>query len=392
VPTCPTLDDVVAVIESLYPPRFAQPDDAGIGLIVGEPAAEVRRVLLAVDPVQAVVDEAVDVGADLLLVHHPLLFRAVNSVAAHGPKGRVVHDLVSHGIGLYAAHTNADSARRGVSESMTLALGLTNVRPLQADPAEPLDKVVTFVPADAADKLVDALAEAGAGHVGAYDRCAFLTDGDGTFRPGASANPTIGTVGAIEVVRERRIEMVLPRALRGDVVAALRRAHPYEEPAFDILELASWDSGRGTGRVGELAEPMALRAFADRVATVLPPTAAGVRVAGELGAIVRTVAVVGGAGDFMLDEVRRQHVDVYVTSDLRHHPASEFREHTGAPALVDVPHWSAEWAWLPVAADAVRSAVAERAAEIETSVSRICTDPWNHHVVTSRHPTEESLR
>ncbi len=252
--TYPTVAEVVAALEARYPPRWADDGDA-IGLIVGEPAATVERIVFAVDPVQAVVDEAIKSEADLIVVHHPLLYRAVSTVSADRPKGKAIHDLISHGIALYVAHTNADSPRFGVSESMALALGLQDLQPLVADPADPLDKVVTFVPTADAQKMIDALSDAGAGAIGDYDRCAFVTPGEGTFRPGTGANPALGRSGEIEVVEEARIEMVLPRGRRDHVVAALRSAHPYEEPAFDVIELAAWAGDRGSGRVGKLEPP-----------------------------------------------------------------------------------------------------------------------------------------
>ncbi len=375
--TTPTLADVVSVIEGLYPPRWAVEGDP-VGLVVGDLSAGIQRILFAVDPVQAVVDEAVESGADLVVTHHPLLFRPVSSVAADRPKGRVVHELIRHGIALYVAHTNADSPARGVSESMAEVLGLEEVRPLVSDPAEPLDKVVTFVPHASAQGVIDALAAAGAGAVGDYDRCAFVAVGEGTFRPGPYSHPVVGERGRIEVVAESRVEMVLPRPRRDDVVAALRQAHPYEEPAFDVLELASWPADRGAGRVGRLRRPVSLKEFADSVAAALPQTAVGARVSGDLSRRVEVVALAGGAGDFLLDDARASGADVFVTSDLRHHPASEFREHHDAPALVDVPHWAAEWTWLPVVGDAVGSALTRLGKTMTTQVSDLCTDPWNY--------------
>ncbi len=372
-----TLRDIVAAMEELYPPRYADDWDA-VGLAVGDPDAEVASVLFAVDPVQAVVDAAVGLGVDVLVVHHPLLLRTVSSVRADRPKGRVVHDLIRNGIALYVAHTNADSPALGVSESMAKALGLVDIEPLVPDRADQLDKIVTFVPRDDAQRVIDALAAAGAGSIGDYDRCAFTSEGAGTFRPGAAAHPHIGVTGVVEVVPETRVEMVVPRPLREQVVTALRRVHPYEEPAFDVVELAGWASDRGAGRIGSLEAPMSLESFAAHVVDSLPPTAVGARVSGELGREVSRVALAGGAGDFLLDQARASGADVFVTSDLRHHPASEFREHPGAPALVDVAHWAAEWTWLPVARAALGAALSVQGFAVDMQVSHLCTDPWNY--------------
>jgi dinuclear metal center YbgI/SA1388 family protein len=372
----PALCDVLALLESWYPPRHAESWDA-VGLVCGDPAEEVRRILLAVDPVLAVADEAVAADADLVLTHHPLYLRGTTTVAADTPKGRVVHRLLRAGCALYAAHTNADAPAAGVSESLALALGLVDPVPLQPDPVDPLDKIVVFAPVDAADAVRDALTGAGAGALGDYDSCTFSTPGQGRFRPLEGASPAIGSVGRTEVVDEVRIEAVCARPLRAAAVAAMRAVHPYEEPAYDVVELAALDdTGRGSGRIGRLEEPVSLRAFADRVAATLPVTAHGVRVAGDPDRRVETVALCGGAGDFLLDRARAAGADVYLTSDLRHHPASELREHEGlggAPALVDVAHWAAEWTWLPVLRDRL---VVELGDTVDVEVSRTNTDPW----------------
>jgi putative NIF3 family GTP cyclohydrolase 1 type 2 len=173
--------------------------------------------------------------------------------------------------------------------------------------------------------------------------------------------------------------MVLPHTARSAAVAALRHAHPYEEPAFDLVELAASPGSRGLGRVGRLAAPTSLRELANRVSAGLPTTAGGVRVAGDLDRLVVTVAVCGGAGDDLFDEVRASGADVYLTADLRHHPASEALEHRG-PALLDCSHWATEWPWLADAERLLRAGLAERAAaamdSVETRVSQIVTDPW----------------
>jgi dinuclear metal center YbgI/SA1388 family protein len=371
------LADVVALLDGWYPPHRAEDWDA-VGLVCGDPDAEVRRILLAVDPVLAVADEAVETDVQLVVTHHPLFLKGVHGVAATTPKGRVVQRLVSHGCGLLAAHTNADAPAGGVSESMAFALGLRDVIPLLPAPFEERDKLVVFVPVADAERVREAITGAGAGAIGDYDSATFSSAGEGRFRPLPGADPTIGTVGDLETVAEVRIEAVLDRRLRNQVVTAMLGAHPYEEPAYDVIQLASVDDHtHGSGRIGWLTEPMTLAAFAAQVAQSLPATAHGVRVAGDPDASVETVAVCGGSGDFLLDRARVAGANVYVTSDLRHHPASELREHPDGPALVDVAHWAAEWTWLPVLRDRLVGALGDT---VEVHVSTINTDPWTFRV------------
>jgi dinuclear metal center YbgI/SA1388 family protein len=371
------LADVIDRVHAWYPPEQAEDWDA-VGLVCGDPDADVRRILLAVDPVQAVADEAVAFDADLVITHHPLYLRGTSTVAADTPKGRVVHTLISHGCALLSAHTNADSPAGGVSESLAFALGLVDVRPLQAEPQRARDKIVVFVPAGDAARVRDAITDAGAGAIGDYDSCTFTSTGEGRFRPLPGANPAIGSIGDLEVVDEVRVEAVVDRRLRTSVVAAMIAAHPYEEPAYDVIPLASLDDPtRGSGRIGRLAEAVRLSDFAADVARALPETAHGVRVAGDPERLVETVALCGGVGDFLLDTARAAHADVYVTSDLRHHPASELREHRDGPALVDVAHWAAEWTWLPVLRDRL---LVELGDTVGVHVSTTNTDPWTFRV------------
>ncbi|HET9761245.1 MAG TPA: Nif3-like dinuclear metal center hexameric protein, partial [Nocardioidaceae bacterium] len=219
----------------------------------------------------------------------------------------------------------------------------------------------------------------GAGVRGDYEACTFTSTGEGRFRPLEGARPAVGRVGEAEVVAESRVETVFPRPLRGRVVAAMKAAHPYEEVAYDVLELASVPGeqtpSRGHGRIGRLAGPTTLRGFAEQVAAALPGTAHGVRVAGDPDRPVETVVVGSGAGDYLLDTVLGTDADVYLTSDLRHHRAGEFLEH-GGPALVDVAHWAAEWTWLPVVEAKLRAAVAVTGDTVDTRVSEVVTDPW----------------
>ncbi|MGD9531857.1 Nif3-like dinuclear metal center hexameric protein [Pseudonocardia sp.] len=368
----PRVADVIAALEVAYPPALAADWDA-VGLVCGDPAEPVETVLVAVDAVPQTVDEAIEAGAQLLLSHHPLLLRGVHGVGADTPKGALVHRLVRAGTALYTAHTNADAADPGVSDALAGAIGLEVTGPLVGTPEPALDKIVTFIPTGPAISAVhEALSAAGAGNIGDYSHCSFATAGTGQFRPLEGAHPTIGTVGRLERVPETKLEMVLPRGKRAAVVAALRASHPYEEPAFDVLELADIASSRGLGRIGTLPQPEPLSAFTRRVAAVLPVTAWGVRAAGDPDRPVRTVAVCGGAGDSALSAAAAAGVDAYVTADLRHHPASEHLL-AGGPALVDVAHWASEWPWCAQAADVVRAALR---GSVTVHVSRRRTDPW----------------
>ena len=375
--TAPIVATVVAALEARFPPPLAESWDR-VGLVCGDPDAEVDRIIFAVDPTLAVAEEAVAAGAQLLVTHHPLLLRGVHSVAATTGKGRVVHRLVSNGCALFAMHTNADAAAGGTNDTLARLLRLQSVGPLVPAIGEPIDKLAVFVPPPQRAAVMAALFAAGAGEIGEYDHCAYWTEGTGQFRPSPRADPFIGSSGEVSQIGESRVEVVLPRRRRAAAVAALRAAHPYEEPAFDVWETVT-PTAVGIGRVGTLAHPMTLREFAEAVAEILPTTATGVRVAGDPDRNVSRVAICSGAGDSLLGAARRSGADVYLTADLRHHPADEHLADGGC-ALVDVSHWASEWPWLAGAAKAVTSDLAAAGYTVEASASSRSTDPWSFRV------------
>jgi hypothetical protein len=263
-------------------------------------------------------------------------------------------------------------ANPGVSDALAAALGVIAVRPLGGGVQDPLDKIVTFVPHADTGRVVDSLAAAGAGQIGDYSRCAWMSEGTGTFLPGDGATPVIGRAGRVEVVPETRVEMVLPRSRRSAVLAALRATHPYEEPAYDVLMLAPLPGPRGLGRVGELSDPMTLREFTAAAAAALPRTAWGVRAAGDPARPVRRVAVCGGAGADLAGEAAAADADVLLTADLRHHPVLDAVTEWDL-AFIDAAHWATEWPWLPAAARQLTSDLADT---VTATVSTILTDPW----------------
>ena len=369
-----TLAQVIAFLERRYPPSSAEPWDA-VGLVCGDPASVVRRILWAVDPVESVVDEAIGADVDLIVTHHPLFLSGVHSVAATTAKGRVVHRLISAGIALYCAHTNADVADPGVSDALAEAVGVELTRPVIPAPGDPVDTIITMVPSEHAGAVREALAAAGAGVVGDYAACSFEAPGTGRFRAGVDANPAIGLPGQDNEVAEVRLEMPLPRSRRSQVVSALRAAHPYEEPAFEISERASLPASCGLGRIGELGAEVSLREFAQAVAIALPVTHHGVRVAGDPDRRVRRVAVCGGSGDSLLAVASEQGADVLVTADLKHHRALEHLEDGGC-AIIDVAHWASEWPWLGMAALLLSRDMEAEGTTVDSIVSAVPTDPW----------------
>ncbi len=381
-----TVGDCIDVIEAAYDPAWAEEWDA-VGLAAGDPAARVDHVHFAVDPTPEVAAEAVAGGAQLLVTHHPLFLRGVHGVAETSAGGRVIATLVRAGCALYTAHTNADVARPGVSDALADVLGLTDtvpVAPLPAaqQPGGALDKLVVFVPIADRAGLAAALAAAGAGGVGDYDRCSWWVPGTGSFRPLPGATPAIGTVGQVEEVAEDRLEMVVPRGLRGAVLEALRAAHPYEEPAFDVIELAALPvspaDARGLGRTGDLAEPIRLDAFVERVAAVLPRTAWGVRAIGDGARLVRRVAVCGGSGGELAGAAARMGADALLTADARHHHTLDSAAADDI-AIVDAAHWATEHPWLARAAILLRDGLPATVGSLTTSVSELVTDPWRLH-------------
>ncbi|WP_306359129.1 Nif3-like dinuclear metal center hexameric protein [Nocardia sp. CC227C] len=368
--TAVRLADVIGVLDAAYPPRLAESWDS-VGLVCGDPGEAVTRVLFAVDATAAVVDEAVEWGAQALVVHHPLLLRGVDTVAASTPKGALLHRLIRSGCALFTAHTNADSADPGVSDALAHTIGLRVTGPLDPKPVGAQDEWQVLVPRTHTEAVREALFAAGAGAVGNYREASWSVTGTGQFRPLDGAAPAIGAVGELQIVPEDRVEVVAPPSARRAVLSALRSAHPYEEPAYHVTERAPLPSGLGIGRVGELAQPQPLRTFTARVRATLPATTWGVRAAGDPERVVRTVAVCGGAGDSFLSTVSRLGVDAYVTSDLRHHPADEHLR-SGGPALIDAAHWATEFPWCAQAEGVVRAALPG----VETRVSTLRTDPW----------------
>ncbi len=336
-----TVRDITAALERWAPPGQKLSYDR-VGLQVGDPAAKAETVLVALDLTPAVLSEAEALGADLIVTHHPLLFRPLERLVPTDFVSGLAYRLARSGIAYYAIHTNLDAAPGGVSFALAEHLGLRDVRFLDGM-AESLVKLVTFAPVEHAEAVRAALADAGAGQIGDYTACAFTTSGTGYFRPGDAANPHTGTPDELESVEEVRIESEVARWDVGRAVAALRRAHPYEEVAYDLYPVEQPSTQAGLGAIGTLEKPVPLKVFLEVLAERLE--AASLRYVGDAEATISTVAVCGGAGSSLVSKALAAGADAFVTADVTYHTFFQPLAPDGTPrmALIDAGHYETEW-------------------------------------------------
>ena len=312
-----------------------------VGLQTGDPDTRVRGILVALDVTESIVTEALRRGANLIVSHHPLLFRPLRSVTSGTSQERCLGALLRNRVALYSAHTNLDFARGGTSFALADALGVTTEGFLRT-PFRLQNKIVTFVPPSHAEAVASAMTAAGAGVIGEYESCSFRGEGKGTFRGGARSRPAVGRKGTLEQVKEIRLEMVAPRrAVRG-VVRAMTEAHPYEEVAYDVYALENPAGEYGMGAVGTLRRKVPLRTFLATVRRSLKTPA--LRWSGDPRTPVHRVALCGGSGSDLLGDAVASGAEAFVTADVRYHT---YQEAEGRIALIDAGHFETE---IPVVA------------------------------------------
>ncbi len=357
-----TVRDILAAVDGLAPFRLAEAWD-NVGLLLGDSGAEVRRVLVALDVTEAVCDEAHATGADAVLAHHPLIFQPVDRLTAGTVPGRLALRLARAGRAVIAAHTNLDAAAGGLCDCLAEIIGLTQTEPLDPAPSLRRYKVVVYAPEDALEAVAAAAFAAGAGRVGDYTEVAFEAAGTGRFRPGQGARPAEGEVGKANRVAERRLETVAGEADLGAVLAAVVRAHPYEEPVVDCyrLDVASVGSppgqgggaGAGLGRVGPIKHSRTLGDLADKTREALG--CESIRLAGDPAAPIERAAVLTGSGGGMGQALRRAGADAYVTGEMKYHDLSALA--ADGIGVILGGHWRTERAalaaWTPRLAEAV---------------------------------------
>lgn len=361
------LADVLSVLDDLAPLRYAESWD-NVGLLVGDPSAEITRALVTVDYTAAVAEEARAAGAELVVAYHPPMFAAVK----RAPNDALWVDAIKRGVALYSPHTALDVAKDGTNDFLADACGIdrNERRAIRAHSGKDAHyKLVTFVPADAVEKVSEAVFAAGAGRIGAYTHCSFRMPGTGTFFGTEGTNPAVGQAGKLETAAEIRLETLVGIGKIDAVVAAMRAAHPYEEPAFDIVRLAPASEGPaiGLGRIGPIAEISRAELFSKLKKSL---GVSHLLVAGPTEGSAKRVAVAAGAGGELLEDAVRANADVFVTGEVRHHDAlgAARRSVTVVAAL----HSNSERA-------AVRdyaTRIGERAKGIQVVVSSADADPF----------------
>lgn len=311
----PTVADFAAYLERFAPRSLAAEWD-NVGLLLGDETTPVAKVMTCLTVTPEVVAEAVALGVNLIVSHHPVLFKGAKRLSSQSPEGRLLLPLLRAGVAVYSPHTAFDNCPGGINDGLCKRLVLENVEPLRTREGPRTFKLVVFTPDADLAKVSDAVFAAGAGVIGNYTECSYRLAGKGTFFGGEGANPVVGQKGRREDVDEWRLEILVTEAKLAEVLRAMRRAHSYEEPAFDVYPLKAGSSG-GEGRIGDLAKPVSLRELALKAKNSL--AANSVQMVGDPARIVQRIAVAcGAAGEFLMDSVRGK-ADVFLTGETRFH-------------------------------------------------------------------------
>lgn len=329
------IKDVIATLEALAPPSLQEGYD-NAGLIAGDVNATCTGILISLDATPAIVDEARQKRCNLVISHHPIIFRGLKQITGKDYVQKAVINSIKNEIALYAIHTNLDNIVNGVSGRIASSIGLQNISVL-APKENQFKKLYTFVPVSDADKVRQAIHDAGGGHIGTYDECSFNVEGFGTFRGGMGTNPYVGQRGEFHREQEIKIEVIFPAWLEGRIIKALLASHPYEEVAYDIIRLENRFSTIGSGVIGDLAMPIDVGAFLGILKEKFKLQV--IRHTELLDEPVRRVAVCGGAGSFLIPNALAANADMFITSDIKYH---EFFDADGKMVIADIGHYESE--------------------------------------------------
>jgi dinuclear metal center YbgI/SA1388 family protein len=328
-------------------PRYLAESWDNVGLLVGNPAQSIDKILVSLDVTEAIVNKAVADGVNLIIAHHPLIFKPFANLRTDMPQGRMLAAILKADMAIFAAHTNLDIASGGVNDILAQKLQLQQVEPLSESYSERLVKLAVFVPKDHVEEVRQAITKAGAGFIGNYSECTFQSEGIGTFFPQEGSSPFIGQQGKLTYTPEIKLETILPEKFSKRVIKAMLRSHPYEEVAFDLYPLNNTGKTFGLGRIGSLPDALSLREFAVVVRNVLGGNQ--IRMVGLPDKPIRKVAVCGGSGAGLIKRAVFSGADVLITGDLKYHEAQEAIE-LGI-GVIDAGHFATEFPVVEMLAD-----------------------------------------
>lgn len=361
------LKELCGKLEEWAPLAYQESYDNS-GLIVGNPLQDVSGVLVSLDCVEDVVEEAIKRNCNVIVSHHPIVFKGLKSLTGRNYVERTVLKAIKNDIALYAIHTNLDNINTGVSKMMANRIGLENTSVL-APKSNLLKQLITYVPKDNVSGVLEALFEAGAGAIGEYSECNFSVEGKGTFKASENASPVVGEIGSRTNVKEERIELVFPSHLEVKVVSALKMSHPYEEVAYSIIALENTHTYVGSGMVGELPEAMSELDFLKFLKKELKTDC--IRYSPLLNKKIKKVALCGGAGSFLLKAATRVNADVFVTGDFKYH---EFFDAEDKIIIADIGHYESEQYTKELIADFLR----KKFPKFAVHLSEVNTNPVNY--------------
>lgn len=365
------IHELIKVLEQAAPPAFQESYD-NAGLLTGSPAWECKGVLVTLDCIEATIEEAIKKGCNLVVAHHPILFKATRHLTGKDYIQRTLIKAIKADIAIYAIHTNLDNVRSGVNKKIADRLGLENQRIL-APKSGLLSSLVTFVPTADAEKVRQALFEAGGGSIGHYNNCAFSTSGTGTFQPQHGAHPAIGTVGTAETVGEERIELIFPSYLQQTLVQSLIKAHPYEEVAYYIHPLSNTFSEVGSGIIGTLPQPIDIQELFENIKKIFAVKVIRHTALPDNPEKIRNIALCGGAGSFLTKAALAAGAEVYITADVKYH---EFFDADSQIVLADIGHFESEQFTIELLFDIL----AQKFPTFAILKSEYCTNPVLYYI------------
>lgn len=314
------LKSFIKKVEQKYPLGLAYDWD-NVGLLVGDFDMDIKKILVVLEANEKVIDEAISKDVDLIVTHHPFIFKKMNKINTSDLKGKLIHKLIKNDIALYSMHTNFDIAFEGLNDYFMEIIGIEETKVLDITSSEVLYKLAVYVPTTHVEKVKESLAKAGAGHIGNYSNCSFSTQGIGNFKPLEGTNPYIGQIGEVESVEEVKIETIVPQRVLGGVINSMLNAHPYEEVAYDIYKLENKGKIYGLGRIGKLDSTINLKELCNNIKKKL--NMSHIRVVGDLNSSIKKVAVVTGSGADMIKKAQRSGADVIITGDVKYHDAQD---------------------------------------------------------------------